>query len=292
MSGETCKLQKIVAKTFRRAKRWYLSYVLWQIIVLVFAVASIFAEIDPKVSAVIAFVSVLAAEALRWRSDSWKSQGELTKRKLEMADGLGTPVDGPYIADWLAAKPKGFLQDVTAREIQGSEFDSVQPAGPRRLVENTQESAWWSKHLSRRMALYLSIVLVFSTVCAFVALTVSIARLKNPTDPQAARTVQYVGGVVCSTLVFILSINVVRLLVEFCAFAGDAKEVLRQCAELLKETDIDQRDALWALHDYQTSRSLAPLIPTFAWKIHGAHLREQWANFRPRPERAVNVAQG
>ena len=292
MSDETCKLQKIVGKTFRRAKRWYLSYILWQIIVLVFAVASIFAEIDPKVSAVIAFVIVLAAEALRWRSDSWKSQGELAKRKLEMADGLGTPVDGPYIADWLAAKPKGFLQDVTAWEIQGSEFDSLQPAGPRRLVENTQESAWWSKHLSGRMVFYLSIVLAFATVCAFVALTVSIARLKTRADPRTASTVQYVGGVVCSTLVFILSINVVRLLVEFCTFAGDAKEVLRQCAELLKETDLDQRDALWALHDYQTSRSSAPLIPTFVWKIHGAHLREQWANFRPRPERAVNVAKG
>jgi hypothetical protein len=292
MSDETCKLQKIVGKTFRRAKRWYLSYILWQIIVLVFAVASIFAEIDPKVSAVIAFVIVLAAEALRWRSDSWKSQGELAKRKLEMADGLGTPVDGPYIADWLAAKPKGFLQDVTAWEIQGSEFDSLQAAGPRRLVENTQESAWWSKHLSGRMVFYLSIVLAFATVCAFVALTVSIARLKNPADPRMASTVQYVGGVVCSTLVFILSINVVRLLVEFCTFAGDAKEVLRQCAELLKETDLDQRDALWALHDYQTSRSSAPLIPTFVWKIHGAHLREQWANFRPRPERAANVAKG
>ena len=292
MSDEKCKSQKIVAKTFRKAKRWYLSYVLWQIIVLVFAVASIFAEIDPKVSAVIAFVIVFSAEALRWLSDSWKSQGELAKRKLEMADGLGIPVDGPYIADWLAAKPKGFLEDVTAREIQGSEFDSVQPVGPRRLVENTQESAWWSKHLSRRMLFYLSIVLVFTTVCAFVALTVSIAGLKNPTDPLAASTVQYVGGVVCSTLVFILSINVVRLLLEFCAFAGDTREVLRQCAELLKDADIDQRDALWALHDYQTSRSLAPLIPTFVWKIRGAHLREQWANFRPLPKRAVNVAKG
>jgi hypothetical protein len=292
MSDEICKLQKIVAKTFRKAKRWYLSYVLWQIIVLLFAVASIFVEIDPKVSAVIAFIIVLSAEALRWRSDNWKSQGELAKRKLEMADGLGIPVGGPYIADWLAAKPRGFLQDLTAREIQGSEFDSVQPVGPRRLVENTQESAWWSKHLSGRMVFYLSIVLAFTTVCAFVALTASIARLKNPTDPQAASTVQYVAGVVCSALAFIVSINVVRLLAEFCAFAADAKEVLRQCGELLKESAIDERDALWALHDYQTSRSVAPLIPTFVWKIHGAHLREQWANFRPRLEPAVNAAKG
>lgn len=290
MNDGTSELQKIIAKTLRKAKRCYLSYVLWQIIVLVFAVASIFTNIDPKVSAVIAFVVVLAAEGLRWRSESWKSQGELAKRKLEMADGLGIQVEGPYLADWLASKPRGFLKDVTAQEVQGSEFDSVQPAGPRRLVENTEESAWWSKHLSRRMVFYLSIILAFTILCAFVALTVSIARLHNPTDPDAASAVQYVGGVVCSTLAFILSINVVRLLVEFCTFAGEAKEVLRQCAELLRQTDIDQRDALWASQDYQTARSSAPLIPTLVWKIHRAHLREQWAIFRPRPDRAVNVA--
>lgn len=281
MSDEAAKLQKMVAKTFRRAKQWYLSYVLWQVIVLVFAVGSIFVEINPNVSAVIALIVILAAETFRWRSDNWKSQGELAKRKLETADGLGIPVEGPYIADWLAAKPSGFLQDVNAREIQGSEFDSVQLPGARRLVENTQESAWWSKHLSGRMVFYLGFILLFTTACAFIALTLSIAKLKTPMDPHSASVVQNVGGIVCSMLVFVLSINVIRLLIEFWAFAAEAKEVLHQSAELLKQTDIKERDALWLLHDYQTSRSLAPLVPTFIWKIHGAHLREQWVNFRP-----------
>lgn len=132
------------------------------------------------------------------------------------------------------------------------------------------------------MVFHLSIILVLTTAFAFVALTLSIARLKNLTDPKVVGLVQDVGGVVCSTLGFILSINVVRLLVEFCAFARETKEILRQCGELLKKADIDQRDSLWMLHDYQTSRSLAPLIPTFVWKLHGAHLREQWVDFRPR----------
>jgi len=171
---------------------------------------------------------------------------------------------------------------VNAPEMQGSKFDSVQSPGPRRLTENTQESAWWSKHLCQRMVFYLSIIMISTIFCAFVALTLSITGLKYPTNQNSASVVQNVGGIICSMLVFILSVNVIRLLIEFWAFATEAKEILHRSAELLKATNIEERDALWVLHDYQTSRNAAPLIPTFVWKIHGTHLREQWADFRPR----------
>src|SRR5260221_1534986 len=160
MNDDLLKLRQIIAKTFRKAKRWYAGYLLCQFVVLAFAVASIFAHVNPNLSAVIAFLGVLATECVRWRSDLWKSEGESAKRKWEIADGLGITVEGSYIADWLAAKSKGFLADVAAAEIEGSEFDSTRPPGTLRTVENTLESAWWSKHLSRRMVVYLSFILL------------------------------------------------------------------------------------------------------------------------------------
>src|ERR1017187_8066354 len=45
------KLRKIVAKTFRKAKHWYLAYLIWEWIVLFFAVTSIFSEWSPNLSA-------------------------------------------------------------------------------------------------------------------------------------------------------------------------------------------------------------------------------------------------
>src|ERR1022692_2191309 len=171
MTNDLLKLRKIVAKTFRKAKWWYAGYLLCQFAVLVFAIISIFAELNPNLSAVIAFLAVLSTETVRWRSDRWKSEGESAKRKWEVADALGVAVDSTYIADWLAAKSKGFLTDVSDPELQGSEFDSVQQSGPRRLAENTQESAWWSKHLSNRLVVYLGFILVLTVIAAFIALT-------------------------------------------------------------------------------------------------------------------------
>jgi len=282
MKENLLKLQKIVAKTFRKAKHWYLAYVSWQFIVLLFAVISIFTELNPNLSAMIAFIGVLAAECIRWRSDWWKSEGERAKRKWEITDGFGTALQGKDIADWLAARSRNFLNDVADNEIRGSLFDSVQSEGPRRAIENTQESAWWSSHLSRRMVIYLVLLLIFVLIVAFAALTVSIGTLKAANVQQSGATVHHVGGIICAVLVFVFSINVVRLLADFWGFKTESSDILRRCDELLKMSEISVRDAMCVLHDYQTARNAAPLLPTFVWKRHGNHLREQWEHFRPK----------
>lgn len=282
MTDDLQKLRKIIAKTFRKAKRWYLAYLVSQFIILLIGVISMFVAISPSLSAMLAFLGVLAIEVLRWRSDCWKSEGESAKRKWEITDDFGTPLDGKDIADWLAAEPKGFLDDVAADEIAGSEFDSVQPPGVQRALENTEESAWWSKHESRKMIFYLWMIFVCVVIVAFAALTASISALKSANVQQSGVLVQNVGGIICSVLVFVFSINLVRLLMDFYAFARKAEELLGKCRQLLKSPNTTESEALSVLHDYQSARNSAPLLPTFVWKRHGDHWREQWAHFRPK----------
>ena len=214
MNNNLHKLKKISAKTFRKAKRWYLGYILCQFGVLIFAVLSIFSDLGANKSAVIALLGVLATEFIRWRSDFWKSHGEWAKRKLEIADGLGISVDSKDIADWLAMQSKGFLDDVSNEETQGSEFDSAESPGAKRLVENTQESAWWSKHLSRRMVGYLVVILVLIVFTAISALTISISALKSADVKQSGVVVQNVGGIICSVLRWLFFSH------QFNSFAG------------------------------------------------------------------------
>jgi hypothetical protein len=284
MNNNLIKVKKISAKTFRKAKHWYLGYILCQLGVLIFAVSSIFLSLNPNISAVIAFLGVFATECVRWRSDYWKSQGEWAKRQLEIADGLGVAVDSRVVADWLTTQSKGFLDDVRDDETQGSDFDSTELPGSRRLVENIQESAWWSKHLSRRMAIYLASILLAVILIAVFALSICISSLKADAIKQSGAVVQNVGGVICSVLMFIFSINLIRLLTDFMTFASEAKEILGRCDTLLNSSTVLERDACSVMHDYQTARSMAPLLPTFVWKIHGNHFREHWQDFRPKKE--------
>lgn len=282
MNNEQEQLKRIIGKSFRKAGRWYIGYICCQLAILVFVMLSIFIQLTSNLSAVVAFLGVLATEGFRWRSDHWKSEGESAKRRWEMVDGFGVAVNSTDVADWLAARPKDFLGDVEDDELRRSEFDSTKPPGAERAVENIQESAWWSKHECRRMVGYLGVLLVVIVTAAFVALAVSIAGLKPTNISQSGTVVQNVGGVICSVLMFVFSLNLVRLLFEYWTFAAIGERIFRRCCDLAKSFPIPERDALSVMHDYQSARGSAPHIPTFVWKCHEKHLREQWAGVRPQ----------
>jgi hypothetical protein len=281
-AAETVRLKGIIAKALRKAKRWYFVYILSQLVILGFAVLSIFCQIDQRLSAVAAFVAVLGTECLRWRSDFWKSQGEFAKRRWELIAGLAVSVSDGWVADWLAAKPGNFLADVSEDELKGSEFDSLAVPGPRRLLENTEESAWWSKHESRFVAWYLGLIRVVVLAGAFLALTITISGLGTAVGASKSTITQNVGAMICAVLAFIFSINLVRLLVSCISFFHSAKSILGRCRALLDSGNVDERSALLLLFDYQTSRDAAPLLPTLVWKVHGQHLRREWHRFRSR----------
>jgi hypothetical protein len=274
------RLQQIVAKTLRKAKHWYLGYVICQLLVLAFAIVTVFADLDPRFIAVCAFVAILAIECIRWRSDFWKAEGESFKRRWEIADGFGGPPDASAVADWLAARPRDFLADVCSKELTGSVFDSHLPPGPERVIENTEESGWWSKHESRLVIWYLSIALVLLLIGVFVALTISIAGLSDTNAVLTRITAQNVGAIICAVLTFVFSLNLVRLLASFISLFVSTKTIVERCRGLRKNHIADERTSLLLLFDYQTARGEAPLIPTFIWEIHGKHLRNEWRHYR------------
>jgi hypothetical protein len=281
-SNDIQRLTGIVAKGLRLAKRWYLAYVLCQILVLMLAIGALVAGFDARLGAVLGLVAAIATELLRWRSDFWKSQGELAKRRWEVANGLDNLFDEREVADWLAAKRHDFLDDVTETERMGTQFASALPPGARRLVENTEESAWWSKHESRLIALYLGIGLSALLFVVLITLSVGIGALNASANKNQVAVTQNVGAIVCSVLAFVFSINAVRLFVSFIQFFFINRDVLTRCRQLLNEPHIPEASAISLLFDYQTARYAAPLLPTFIWKFHGRHLRSEWRHFRPQ----------
>jgi len=108
-----------------------------------------------------------------------------------------------------------------------------------------------------------------------------IGELKAANLQRSGAVVQNVGGIICAVLMFVFSVNLIRLLADFAAFASIAEDILRRTADLKRPT-VEERDALSLMHDYQTARNSAPLLPTFIWHLNGEHLREQWALFRPK----------
>jgi hypothetical protein len=132
------------------------------------------------------------------------------------------------------------------------------------------------------MVFYLAIILIFTVFTAIVALVFSIGTLNSDEVRQSGAAIHKVGGVICSVFIFICSINVFRLLADYSTFASDANEILIRCAALADSQNLTNQNACAVLHDYQTARCMAPLLPTFVWRLHRAHLSKHWQSFRPK----------
>ncbi|MGD0351814.1 MAG: hypothetical protein ABSB84_16075 [Verrucomicrobiota bacterium] len=279
MNDDLRTLKKIIGKTFRKAKCWYRLFILCQLAVLVVAITSIFSELGVNLCALIALIGVIISECFRWTSDEWKSEGEWAKRKLEMAEGFGEVVDNRDITNWLADRSETFLDDVRDEETQGSDFDSPEMPGARRALQNTEESAWWSKFLCRRMVFYLGFILGLVLVTAVAALVFSIGALNTAEVKQSGAAIHKVGGIICSVFIFVCSINVFRLLADYLTFARDADAILIRCVVLYDSQNLTERNACAIMHDYNLiSSSLisflhgASIGSPFRALIHGGSL--------------------
>jgi hypothetical protein len=269
------QLQQIIGKAFRLAKRWYAGYIVAQI-TLIFA-AYLTLNVNPVWVAILSFVGVLIVELLRWRSDVWKAEGELWKSKWEKLDGLGRAEPKSEIAEWLALKGPDFLDDIKPVEIQGSTFCSKLAPSPRRLVENTQESAWFSRLQCSRLRTSLFIFLVCFVVLSMLALNSSVASLSS-VEEQAA--LQAMVRFICSVLTLAISINVVRLIADYHNFENACVSVLAGCKQLLEGNEVSEPVALELYYSYQTARAAAPLLPSTLWLIHKKHLEDKWEAYK------------
>lgn len=220
-------------------------------------------------------VAVIAAasELFQWRSDILRGHAEGLKRKIEYHDAFGWPISNMDLSDQLAQMTNK-KREAIAKSVRENYFACREAQGPKRAVENLQESAWWSKHLSANMLTLCGIIMVCLFFGSFAVLVISASTIKNYT------TLESVSRVVTAVLAFIVSLGLTRMIVGYYNFNKKSENAERGAALLLKNDKVDDTDALKLLHEYQIARASAPPIPDRLWKIRRDTLNELWDKYR------------
>ncbi|MBN1489494.1 MAG: hypothetical protein JXA69_06200, partial [Phycisphaerae bacterium] len=203
----------------------------------------------------------------------WTHPLFLFRGKLEYHHGLGWEISKQEIADLSARLSRSVERRCNDYAPDGPYFASQGVPGPHRLLENTIESAWWSKHLSRTMAWLCGIGVVVAVILSLGALITAIAA---HTDP-ATRTAT--SRIVTSVLMLVVSMGLVKLMFGYASFAK-AAEKAEELAGARIAPDVTEREAIKVLHAYQIARTGSPPIPTYVWKCRRGKLNREWNNYR------------
>lgn len=241
------------------------------------AVAGCF-EVPPVVTSLLAmvvFVGQVSVFVLREFAADHQGLAEDIRRMATLQDGLALQ-PSPFTLARLQEK----IGDCKHNEppFLGPYYDSQEPAGPRRLLENTAECAFFTGGNARRMAKLLAGICIGGFLAALLALVATILFSGSaPVMQVAAKAALVVMAV------FSLD-NYANAALAFYSLAKNADGVLTACEHALEGSSTAKAAntaALALFADYNCAVVKAPPIPAWIYKRYQDRMNAAWKQRHP-----------
>jgi hypothetical protein len=255
---------------FDLTKRWWGYTWIAKLMVFLIGIPAMFLTENSAWFAVIAGLFTFLGEAASIRSNDKKSIAERLLRKLDLNESFGWPISQLEIADAVVSLSKKQHSKFENSRSTATYFASSTTLGWRRAMENLQESAWWSKHLSGSVATYMAWTAVILSAVSVVFLICF--SLSIPT----AETATTVNRIVISVLLLMVSLGLIPLARNYRAFSQRSDTSEKAATELLRSGEDETTSAIKAWNEYHLARATAPLIPSWLWKWKEQNLNKAW----------------
>ncbi len=262
-----------------RAKFWWVASIWLQVgIIGLSAYTTLTNNFATEIALLIVPVVSIATTLVRWRADVLKGAYQSLLRKFEFYDGLGWAILPREKSEWLLTLSKKEKEQVTAADRMPIHyFASNKPQSAERLLENLEESSWWSKHIAKFSAI------IYGTFTALVVVGSLAVLLFSVQAAVGQASLVNIAKVIVSVIAALFSIGFVRLTVEYVQYSQSSAKFEEKACQILDARSIpDQSEATKLLHEYQIVRAGAPMLPNWAWKINEKRLNPIWAEQRLR----------
>lgn len=161
------------------ADNWYLGIFL-QIIAGTIGVAAgllVLNDTSKFIFALIGFIVLAWAVALRIISEGKHSRAETMRRQAAFTEGLGWSVSDTLMSEWRRRVGQAIVNSVESNPRSVDYYYSKKHTSPRRLLEMTIESAFYTRHLYAYLAKWILGLLSCSIILSFLVLAVLPAKI-------------------------------------------------------------------------------------------------------------------
>lgn len=219
------------------------------------------------------------APLLRSFADDTKRTADEILRRLEASDGLGVPIramelenvrQGAFTAiTWIAEK----------QALDPTPYASRSVPGPRRLVENARETAWWSTRLAREQARWEFVwTAVMGLACVVALIQVGSTAASGHASNGAHDLVEFASAM----LVFVFAEGFFRRALELSSFAKESQRTVEKADRLLRPEGtsaaeaISVPEALLLASGYAIARNAAPRLSSIWYRQRRNQLNAAW----------------
>lgn len=251
------------------AKGYYNKSLGCKLAIYVTGVTSLFVHDQYSITPLIALFFVIMSEVFLFLSDKYKGVAESLRRKLDFFHSFGWLVSPKEITDILLKLPWKLQQKISSLPGENY-FMSGSEVGPVKALENLEESAWWSKHLSKIAFNYCLIIISIVVILSGAALYISVnCNLDQQYIPKISK-------IITSSIMVLFSIGFIKTSIGYFKFHTKSEQVDILLPEKIKSATVSVPECVKMWSEYQVARAAAPLIPTIIWEKNKERLNHLW----------------
>lgn len=263
-------LRAVNSAQFKTAKRLWGASLLFKVGMFGLASATIVYPLGDYVPQAL-LVLALLSEALQIRSDHVKGSAESVLRTLDLCRSFNREISSADHRDIVLAAPRKLREPLRDAMLPADTyFASNEVAGPRRSVDSLYESAWYTRQQAIWMTTLYAVLIILLVFLSIAALVIASRDITAPADRES------VVRVVTGALMLLVSLGMYKSPLGYYRLQRRCSKTEATCRSLLANKKILEADAQKQWFEYQLSRSCAPLLPEWLWKLRGDRLDKAW----------------
>lgn len=209
------------------------------------------------------------AYGLRFTSEDTFDTAETMRRQSAFSEGLGWPVNSHQFAEWKSRAGSSVLNEFKHSNRPVDYWDTQTPPGPRRLLELTLESSFWTRKLYKKLRRLLW--LAFISIITLGLLIIS-ASLMRAGEAESSAIASAVFLMLPALLVF----DLLEWIFKLNRVVDGLKEVEIDMDRLLEHEELPESQVMRLVAEYSAVVSSGfPIHPLFYAAWHD-EIKELW----------------
>jgi len=227
-------------------------------------------ETNNVVWAVIGFILLVASYYLKETFFKKYSTAETMRRQSVLSLSLDWPIPKTQLTRWRCLSGRDVLKKNEANQLEENYYATEENFGPRKLLEMTQESAFWTRHLYYYLKKYVWGILVLSLV--FLFLIITFAATNSGSGDASLELVR----VVYLVLSLILSIDMLGWGLRLNRLTDEIYSIEEDLERMEVEKDLKESQVLRIVAEYNCAVVSGFPIPNILFKIYHDHISDLW----------------
>jgi len=220
--------------------------------------------------AIIGLIGLILSYYLKYQFSNIYDTAETMRRQSVLTEALDWPISKVQFSKWRLKAGKKILDTFKLKGRNKDYYETDQKFGPKKLLEMTFESAFWTRHLYVKIRRYIVIILVISV--AFAVLVIMFAPLPFLSIDLRLKIIYFIY----LFLPIILSIDVLGWLLRINKLITSIEEIELDLEKLGECSEIKTEEVMRLVSEYNCQVVNGFPIPNWFFKLQYDHITELW----------------